>query len=86
VTGSVTLPAWLIPVLVTLGLATAGALWRTAATLADATTRLIALESRIAVITALETQLAVLRAEFTALDRRVNGLADDVRHTHPSRP
>lgn len=84
--GSITLPVWLIPVIVTLGLATVGALWRTAAELSAATLRLLALESRIAVIAQLETAVAVLRAELTALEKRVGGLSDDVRHSHPSRP
>lgn len=82
--GSITLPVWLIPVLVTLGLATITALWRTAAELSDATRRLLAMEARIAAIGALETCVAVLRAELTALEKRVGHLADDVRHSsHP---
>lgn len=64
--GTLTLPVWLIPVLVTLGLATVGALWRTAAELSDATRRLLAMEARIAAIATLETAAAVVRTQLDA--------------------
>lgn len=91
--GALVIPAWAVGVLVTLVTVVLGFAWRLAARaersadlLDAATQRLTALETRIAFVAALETQLAVLRAELTALDRRVNGIADDVRHSHPSRP
>lgn len=62
--GTITLPSWLVPVLVTLGLATVTALWRTATELADATRRLVAMEARIATIATLETATALLRSQL----------------------
>lgn len=82
-TGSVTLPTWLVPVLVTLGLATVTALWRTAAELADATRRLVAMESRIAVVAVLETSTALLRAQLDEARTAIESLRAS-RHSQAS--
>ena len=82
-TGTITLPVWLVPVIVTLGLATITALWRTAEALTDATRRLLAMESRIAVVAVLETSTALLRAQLDEARTAIESLRAS-RHAQAS--
>jgi len=87
-----TIPAWAIGVLVTLVIAVLTFAWRLAVKaeksadkLDAATTRLQALEGRIAVIATLETAQALLRQEVTHLTTRFDDQAREITSLRESR-
>lgn len=87
-----TLPSWSVVIIVTIFIAVLTFAWRlaerasrSADKLDAATTRLVALEGRIAVIATLETGLALLRQEFTHLSSRVDTQATEITSLRESR-
>lgn len=87
-----TIPAWAIGVLVTLVIAVLTFAWRLAVKaeksadkLDAATSRLQALEGRIAVIATIETAQALLRQEVTHLTSRIDDQAREITSLRESR-
>lgn len=92
-----TLPSWSVAVIASLFVAVLTFAWRlaerasrSADKLDAATTRLVALEGRIAVIATIETGLALLRQEVSHLAERVDDQSKEItslresRHKHAS--